>query len=235
MGLEEPPRYARETEKTLRSVDNGDAEERANRCDDNGDEIILIAVRPFAWVRNRDWAATILSFYPPTDLPLPSVSRLQRIRIQRIQQKLAVDQDFAIPRQHDRAFGRERVEIGSERAGLKRDGGSDFGSAGVHHRRDGETDGVARVARFVDDQDATSADGRRCGAQYGRRLTHGVGAKSATDDNRVEFATENRGDDRAGNNAGGRNADHDLGVVLASHFQREAARELAEQRPFDFE
>ena len=37
--------------------------------------------------------------------------RLQRVRVERIRQQLAVDQHLAVPRQHDRALGRERVEV----------------------------------------------------------------------------------------------------------------------------
>ena len=43
------------------------------------------------------------------------------------------------------------------------------------------------------------------------------------------------GDHRAGYDAGGRHADHDLGVVTARDLECECARELAKQRPLDLE
>jgi hypothetical protein len=51
----------------------------------------------------------------------------------------------------------------------------------------------------------------------------------------MELASEHRGDNRSGYNAGGGNADHELRVILARNLQRERARELAEERPLDMQ
>ena len=75
-----------------------------------------------------------------------------RRRVQRIRQQLAVDQHLAVPRQHDRALGGQRVEVGVVRSGLKRDRGPHFGGAGVDHRRDRQPHRVAGVAGLVDDR-----------------------------------------------------------------------------------
>jgi hypothetical protein len=47
----------------------------------------------------------------------------------------------------------------------------------------------------------------------------------------VKLPAEHRRDDRAGDDAGGGDADHELRIVLSRDFQREGARELAEKWP----
>ena len=75
----------------------------------------------------------------------------------------------------------------------------------------------------------------RGGAQDGRRLAHRVRAEAPAHDHRVELPAEDRGDHRAGNDAGRSDADDDVGVVVARDLERQAAGELAEQRPLDLE
>src|SRR4029077_11624905 len=105
----------------------------------------------------------------------------------------------------------------------------------VDHGRNGETNGVARITRFVNDENATAADRRWGGAEDGRCLANRVGTEAATHDHRVKVAPQNRGDHRARYDTRRGDADHELRVVTSRHLERESPRELAEQRPLHLE
>ena len=55
------------------------------------------------------------------------------------------------------------------------------------------------------------------------KLADGIGAKPPADHDRVELAIQNRRDDGAGNDPRRRDAEHDFGIELARHLERESA------------
>ena len=73
------------------------------------------------------------------------------------------------------------MEVRRVRSGAKCDGGSDFTRPGVDDGCDGEPNRVARVARFIDDEDATIANRGRGGTEDGGCFANGFGAESPAD------------------------------------------------------
>ena len=133
-----------------------------------------------------------------------------RVRVERVDRELAIDDHLAVPRQDDRARRREGVEIrlivpGLEipqpceplslrRSRLRRQRAEAF-RLNRRSRRQSE-----RACREL----PAGAALKTAGVSRGR-----FGAVFPADDDRVELASEHRGDDGSGNDAGSRDSDDD--------------------------
>src|SRR5262249_49987310 len=94
---------------------------------------------------------------------------------------------------------------------------------------------VTAIAGLVHEEHASVAHGLGRGAEHSGHLARSVASVAAAHDDRMELAIEDRRDDGSGDDARGRDADYELGVVFARHLQRECSRELPEEWPLDVE